>query len=174
MNKKQKYRHLKVKFVESSSIQHIVGIILQENYKDNSGKCLCKFREDREFINKVPITRFKEQSPDVTYSYGDILLPACERFNKELAVDLRIEVIDPILKAEGRSDTDSIRIKSIRPGDPEILETLRQRQPRVDQYDPESPLVLPYFEFSEWESSAFKEHITIVLSNLIKEIENDR
>jgi hypothetical protein len=173
VNKKQKYRHLRVDFVETPTLRHTVGVILQEAEEDNTGRCFVKFREDRTFLNKVLSVRFANQPPDQDWSYGDVLIPAAERLNKELARDLRIEVIDETLIKEGRSEEDSVRIKPIKPGDPSILEQLRERQPRIDPEDPKSAIVFPYFEFTEWENLASKEHVTLVLSKLVKEIENE-
>jgi len=171
--KKQRYRYSKVSYVESPSTQHTVGVIIQAVEHDHTGHCLCKFREDRPFTNKIVATRFVNQPPDVNYTYGEILLPAAERLNDTLAVDMRVRVIDEALVAEGRSQEDSVVISVIKTGDPALLNELRNGQPRQDSYDPESPYVYPYFEFSEWENLASKDHITIVLGDLVKEIEKD-
>ena len=147
----KKYRQSTITYIEKGNIETLVGIVLQEITTDNSGRCQLILRSDRTFLSL--------ESPTDGYgrTYGEVLTGVERTMNEGLAKDFVVGGFE-------RRDGSWTPRHQYRPGDPNILNGIRAKQPKEDYESDEPTYLYPYFSFSNWgELTSPNEEIAMAL-----------
>ena len=134
-----KYRYSIVSYMETEQINVFYGVIVQEVEDDDMGRCKFLPRTDSAFLST--------EIPDTGDDFGNITLAdrlrgVDKRFNDELSRDVSIGPIE-------LQDGTWTERRVVLPGSEELIEILRDSQPRLDD-DLNSAPLYPRFSFSDF------------------------
>jgi hypothetical protein len=133
-----KYRYSIVNYMETEDIRIFYGVIVQEVKDDDTGRCKFLPRTDSAFLS----TKIPDSGDEFgVITMADRLRGVDRRFNEELSRDVSI---GPVELEDGTWTERRVAL----PGSPNLIEILRDSQPRIENH-PDSHPIYPRFSFCD-------------------------